>query len=85
MNYTIPTNATKKEVEAIIKHGMEAMLDTVEAGDDPDVSFLQQASKEAKVAEKQENASNKTDGNTGDNIANEDNKKELTKSRILTQ
>jgi hypothetical protein len=53
MHFKIPTGTTTNEIEAIIEHGMDAMFYAIDNNEDPDVSFLQEESEEAKEAEKE--------------------------------
>jgi hypothetical protein len=56
MNFSIPENATSDEIEAIIERGMDAMMDAVENGGDPDVAFFPDGTGDPKI--KYENKGN---------------------------
>jgi hypothetical protein len=74
MNFTIPTEATEEEVEAIIARGIDAMFEDAEAGGNGDVAFLHEGSVEAEEAKKKERANGTTDDEAGDDIVDDDDK-----------
>jgi hypothetical protein len=72
MNFTIPTNATTEEVEAIIARGIDAMFEDAEAGGNGDVAFLHEGSVEAEEAKKRDETIATTEDETKSDIADDD-------------
>jgi hypothetical protein len=76
MNFSIPENATSDEIEAIIERGMDAMMDAVENGGDPDVAFFPDGTGDPKI-----NYENKGNGGPGQEDKHDDMVDEIEKMK----